>query len=381
MNKLTGLILVTVLVVALSFGDALGRGFGGFRGGSFGGARFGGAGFGDVREGGFHRGDFGGFRSFGDDGGFRSERVERFTPSRDQRPFGNAGYGERDFRGAAGVSRTQLDKFLGFPTDAGLGHIASARAGGTFEGTRVTAGRVEGPRGGTAAFASRTHVGYVPPNVRSAQGWTVRNAFDRHNLFTPDWYAAHRGVWTTPALAASAWAPASWSNAADWVGCDLLPEDYDYGSSVLYQGGNVYVEGQPAGSYTQYYDQASSLAASGDAKQSEKADWLSLGVFGMVQGQQTDPTMIFQLAVNHQGAIRGNFYNTVTDATEPVHGAVDKKTQRVAWTMGDNKSTIIDTGLANLTKDEAPALMHFGKDRTQQWLLVRLKGNNVAKKD
>ena len=91
--------------------------------------------------------------------------------------------------------------------------------------------------------------------------------------------------------------------------------------------------------------------------------------------------MIFQLAVNHQGIVRGNFYNTVTDTTLPVHGAVDKKTQRVSWTMGDNKSTVIDTGLANLTKDEGPALMHIGKDRTQEWLLVRLKGNRVAKQD
>jgi len=33
---------------------------------------------------------------------------------------------------------------------------------------------------------------------------------------------------------------------------------------------------------------------------------------------------------------------------------------------------VIETGVYNLTKDEAPALIHFGKDRTEQWLLVRL---------
>ena len=30
-------------------------------------------------------------------------------------------------------------------------------------------------------------------------------------------------------------------------------------------------------------------------------------------------------------------------------------------------------GVSNLTKDEAPVLIHIGKDKTQQWLLVRLK--------
>ena len=49
--------------------------------------------------------------------------------------------------------------------------------------------------------------------------------------------------------------------------------------------------------------------------------------------------------------------------------------------MGDNKSTVIDTGLANLTKDEGPALMHIGKDRTQEWLLVRLNKKSASSND
>jgi len=274
-----------------------------------------------------------------------------------------------------------LDKFLGMPTDAGLGHVAPAIPGGGVQGTGVAAGGVQGALGGAAALMSGTRLNNIPQNVAAGQGWMVRNDFNRHNLFTQAWYANHATAWGAAALGASAWAPASWSSASDWVGCDSEPEAYDYGNTVLYQGGNVYVEGQSAGTEAQYYDQASSLANSGDAKQDDQANWLPLGVFGMVQGQQTDPTMIFQLAVNHQGIIRGNFYNTVTDTTLPVHGAVDKKTQRAAWTMGDNKSTVIDTGLANLTKDEGPALMHFGKDRTQEWLLVRLKKQSENNND
>jgi hypothetical protein len=39
---------------------------------------------------------------------------------------------------------------------------------------------------------------------------------------------------------------------------------------------------------------------------------------------------------------------------------------------------VIETGLYNLTKDEAPALIHFGPDRTEQWLLVRLKNPDAT---
>ena len=70
-----------------------------------------------------------------------------------------------------------------------------------------------------------------------------------------------------------------------------------------------------------------------------------------------------------------------TSIVKNVDGSVDKKTQRVAWTMGDNKSTVVDTGLANLTKDEGPALLHFVKDRTEEWLLVRLKGKADKKNE
>ena len=92
----------------------------------------------------------------------------------------------------------------------------------------------------------------------------------------------------------------------------------------------------------------------------------------MPQGQ-TVPQMVFQLAVDNSGTIRGNYYDQVSDTTLPVHGSVDKKNQRVAWQVGDNKNLVVDTGLYNLTKDESPALVHFGPNSTVQELLVRIK--------
>ena len=417
MNKLIGLVLAAFLLFALPADNAQGRGFGGFRGGGFGGGgfggdRFGGGGFGGDRfgGGGFGGGRFGG--SFGGDrfgGGSRSyqsdeayrggsryggysgsryggdrSRGETYHSEERQRFSGDSRRGRSGYDASRhddryGASRTDLNKFLGLPTDAGLSHLGAIRVDGGLEASRVTAGRVEGPRGGSAAFVSGTHVGYVPPNVRSAQAWSVRNMHYGRNLFTPGWYRDHPDAWTAARVKAAAWAPATWFGVADWLDCDSMPEDYDYGSTVVYQGDTVYVEGQPAGSSGEYYNQANSLAVSGDAKQNDQSQWMSLGVFAIAQGSQTDSTMIFQLAVNRQGVIRGTCFNTVTNTSLPVHGAVDKKTQRVAWTVGDNKNTVFDTGLYNLTKDQAPALVHFGKERTQEWLLVRLKGQDQTK--
>ena len=93
----------------------------------------------------------------------------------------------------------------------------------------------------------------------------------------------------------------------------------------------------------------------------------------MVQGEGTDSNDLFQLAVNKAGTIRGNYYNALGDTTLPVYGSVDKKTQRAAWTVGDRKEPIYEAGFANLTKSETTMLVHFGKDRTQQWTLIRIE--------
>lgn len=85
--------------------------------------------------------------------------------------------------------------------------------------------------------------------------------------------------------------------------------------------------------------------------------------------------MFLQLAVNKDGAIQGVYYNTTTDTVRPVKGSVDKRTQRAAWTFADGKNTdiIMETGIYNLTQNETEALVHFGKDKTQKWLMVRMK--------
>lgn len=157
------------------------------------------------------------------------------------------------------------------------------------------------------------------------------------------------------------------------------PVYYDYGDNITYQDNSVYVGGQPAGTSDEYYDQAANLATTGSqADAPVDGDWLPLGVFALTRSGETESGATIQLAVNKQGVIHGNYTHTTTHTSDLIQGSVDKKTQRVAFTVGDNTSNVIETGLYNLTKDEAPALIHFGKERTEQWLLVRLENSDEA---
>jgi len=49
-----------------------------------------------------------------------------------------------------------------------------------------------------------------------------------------------------------------------------------------------------------------------------KEEWLPLGVFAMVQGEEPTSNHIFQLSINKQGVIRANYYDAVTDATTQI---------------------------------------------------------------
>ena len=188
-----------------------------------------------------------------------------------------------------------------------------------------------------------------------------------------------------------AWRPAAWTAAVFWTGatwgrlsayCGYPPAPvvYDYGTTVVYEDNSVYYNGEPVATAEQYTEQAAAIADQGQqAQPTDKDEWVSLGVFGMVKGEETEANQIFQLAINKDGVLRGNYYDALSDSTLPVYGAVDKRTQRAAWTVGDRKDTVYETGVGNLTEDETTMLVHFGKDRTQQWTLIRLEQPDEGK--
>ena len=226
-----------------------------------------------------------------------------------------------------------------------------------------------------AAVANRN-----APAVSGAAGATagyaaVKNSFHDPNLYGQQWYAGHQGAWAASGWAAgSAWQPSTWGAVAGLCGYgSVTPVSYDYGVNVIAQNGNVIVNGQNVGTTAEFSQQAAELAAAGTNAQTASTDqWLPLGVFAMVRDEHQQPRFIVQLAINKQGILRGNYTDENSKNTMTIHGAVDKPTQRAAWTVGDNQETVMEAGLNDLTEGEAPALIHKS-GKTDHWILVRLE--------
>lgn len=276
------------------------------------------------------------------------------------------------------------------------GGVAAARgvegAGGTSavrgaaagpDGRRTAVGAVRGPEGG--ATARRVAVGpegvaagfaRVSPSGRYTCAAAVRSNYDHWGLYGRGWYAQYPGAWLATGWAAgTAWEACAWNDAAAYCGyADAQPVYYDYGNNITYEDNSVYVNGNDVGTSQQYYEQAANLATTGaEASAPAEGDWLPLGVFALAKTEDATSDVSLQLAVNKQGVIRGNSTDTTTNKNQVIKGSVDKTTQKVAFTVGDDMSTVVETGLYNLTKDESPCLIHFGADKTEQWLLVRVQ--------
>jgi len=267
----------------------------------------------------------------------------------------------------------------------GKSHIGAATGpGGTVVGgsRAVVAGGPYGLAGYTNRVAAVGHrTNYVAAGALRTQGVYVRRSYVHYDVFRPAWYTTHPHAWRPAAWAAAVfWTGATWGRLSAYCGYPPAPVVYDYGSTVVYQDNRVYYNGEQVATAEQYTEQAAAIADQGrQAQPAEKDEWISLGVFGMVKGEETEANQIFQLAINKAGALRGNYYDALSDSTLPVYGSVDKRTQRAAWTVGDRKETVYETGVGNLTEDETTMLVHFGKDRTQQWTLIRLQQPDEGK--
>ena len=189
-------------------------------------------------------------------------------------------------------------------------------------------------------------------------------AIRRGSNYYPWWYWWGRPSWNS----CVAWLPSyGWNNGYYY--------DYGPGGNVVYDNGQVLVDGQVVGTDAEYAQSAAELANVDPAelKAVQPADWMALGTFSMaIQDSEVDPARVMQLAVSKDGLISGTIHNRTSGNTYTVQGRVDKETQRLAFTIGDDRNTVLETGIYNLTQDQTPVLCHFGTSQTQTYMLARL---------
>ncbi len=157
--------------------------------------------------------------------------------------------------------------------------------------------------------------------------------------FTADWYAKHPEAWRPAKSQADWWKNADVAAITAWLGQPVqlvmaAGTAADSGSAVATAGG---ADAGADGLQSVLVLPAGHQNAAGPAD----ADWLPLGVFAVVPPgtQESDQAHNYQqLAIDRQGAIRGNFYDTISGTVQPITGTVDRTSLVASWTVGANGS-------------------------------------------
>lgn len=104
--------------------------------------------------------------------------------------------------------------------------------------------------------------------------------------------------------------------------------------------------------------------------------WQPLGVYSLVEPGQKSSTTLFQLAINKDGIIKGNYMNQITNEKSPLQGALDKKSGQISWYVGNNPTTVFETNFQEIAKKDSKVVVQFGAEQTQQMALIRLPKPN-----
>src|SRR5262249_14489608 len=228
-------------------------------------------------------------------------------------------------RGSIGEGRPSTG-----PARPAIGAGAGATRPGTGAGARPGAvagagrpgmanGAIDGGLGNASrnvAAGTRHSTMNVSQNTLFRQGSSIRKNFGHWDCFHGRWWDRFPGCWHPGAWIAAGvvWALPAWDVVYPYVGYPEEPIYYDYGTNVVYQDDGVYVNGEQTATAAEYADEAQQYADTGrDAKVSEQGDWLPLGVFAMAQEGGTVSNNVFQIAVNKEGILRGNYYNGLND--------------------------------------------------------------------
>jgi hypothetical protein len=404
--KIKATFLLTLTINAFLIAPVSARGFGGGFGGGYRGGGFSGGGFnrGGFDRGGFDRGYSGGVNRGGFDRGYSGGG---FNGGGFDRGFANHGTGPViSGRPAGGTGH--------LPTDGGLSGFAGNRANLPHNPQNIGSGNLNDQGKNIRNSFDNNTINHNNVNVnRYGGGYHNYNGYHGYGYGGYHGYGAYGyhgwggypGAWCAPGWSeASAWTFMGVSTLTSFLGMGMMGAALSGGGSknsgnttnnITYEGDNVYMNGQPVGTAQQYYQQAQQLAsaatapqdyssqyaqqysnpdsAQGDAAPADPNEqWQALGVFALAEPGQKDSNMLLQLAINQKGILRGNYTNQLTNENSQIYGALDKKTQRISWTIGTNNSTVFDTSLADLVNDNSQVLVHYGPSNTRTMALIRL---------
>jgi len=193
--------------------------------------------------------------------------------------------------------------------------------------------------------------------------WT---RFRRHHH---DWSFDSRFSWSTSASWPSlvVWLPWKWRQPVYYY--------YDDNGSVFYGESQDFSYLISVPQRSEFIARAVSIANKQRPLLIDASSWMPLGMYALSYDGESlsDFSEYISLAISKEGFITGAYFNGTTGETFEIRGSVDSNSQRAAWKFVGRDWPIMESGLYNLTNDEATMLVHSADGRTESKVIIRLK--------
>ncbi len=216
-----------------------------------------------------------------------------------------------------------------------------------------------GAKPGAAAKAKDT----INSGAARSRADSMRASLEgRTQPFTAGWYAEHPNAWQYTHPYAQWWAVAGVVRLSTWLGYSVASG----GGTTVATTSEATATDATASEQSAANDEASAAAPPSDL------EWLPLGVYATAPKGADQAHVYQQLAVSKQGEIKGNYYDAITNAVQPVTGSIDQTTRKATWTVGASGGAMFATTLDGLVETPSSVTMTSGKS-VQEWELVRME--------
>jgi len=236
------------------------------------------------------------------------------------------------------------------PTPAPPAGVAAPAGGPPSAGVPQTArvapstdaGQPAGPKPGTGGGVEEIPAPRPSPTTTAPSAATAASSgaasSNAPTVFSSAWHARHPEAWKPTRLSASPWQVADVATVTAWIGQPVVRADAAAGAGKVAPA-SAQAPVQPGSAPDADGLRSVLVLPSGQGEDGDAADaWLPLGVFAVTPPGAAAGHNYQQLAVDRSGAIRGTFYDAISDTVLPITGTVDKGTLRATWTVGANGS-------------------------------------------
>ncbi len=189
----------------------------------------------------------------------------------------------------------------------------------------------------------------------------------RAEPFTAAWYSAHPQAWRDDA-AIDWWQGPTDDRLAAWLAtASATPSVWT-------------VDGQIVAALPPQADGTRSVLVEEPREGRGAADsWLPLGVYAafpadateVADGEGPEPLAWQQLAIGHDGSIRGNHYDAIADLVRPITGRIDPRTRQATWSVGGGRGARFEAAVDALTAPVVDVRAMMG-ETARPWSLARL---------